>query len=99
MVNVYDLTLEQLTERLAAWGEPAFRARQLYRQLWRRSATYEEMTDLPAGLRERLAEELPIAVRVLDRAHRRPRRDAEGAPRARGAARDRDRDHGLPRPA
>lgn len=65
-VNVYDLTLEQLTERLAAWGEPPFRARQLYAQLWRRSATYEEMTDLPARLRERLAEELPIEVRVLD---------------------------------
>lgn len=65
-MNVYDLTLEELTERLATWGEPAFRARQLYRQLWRRCATYEEMTDLPARLRQRLAEELPIEVRVLD---------------------------------
>jgi len=65
-VNVYDLTLEELTERLTAWGEPPFRARQVYAQLWRRSATYEEMTDVPAGLRERLAEELPIEVRVLD---------------------------------
>jgi 23S rRNA (adenine2503-C2)-methyltransferase len=64
-VNAYDLTLDQLSERLAAWGEPAFRARQVFDGLWRRSATYEEMTDVPAGLRERLAAELPAGLEVL----------------------------------
>jgi 23S rRNA (adenine2503-C2)-methyltransferase len=62
----FDLSLEQLAERLAAWGEPAYRARQVYRGLWRRGATFEEMTDLPPALRERLAGELPIGVEVLN---------------------------------
>ena len=39
-------------------GQPAFRARQLYRQLYTRCAgSIEEMTDLPTELRERMAGE------------------------------------------
>ena len=67
-MHVYDLSLDQLTARLTAWGEPAFRAKQVYAQLWKRGATYEEMTDVAPGLRERLATELPIEVEVLERA-------------------------------
>jgi hypothetical protein len=33
VATVYDLTLDQLTERLGDWGEPPFRARQIHRQL------------------------------------------------------------------
>jgi 23S rRNA (adenine2503-C2)-methyltransferase len=64
-MNVYDLSLDELSDRLSAWGEPAYRARQVFDGLWRRWATYEEMTDLPAGLRSRLAEELPARLEVL----------------------------------
>ena len=64
--TVYDLTLEQLTDRLVAWGEPAFRAKQVWRQLWTRAATYDQMPDVPADVRERLAAELPLGVEVLD---------------------------------
>jgi 23S rRNA (adenine2503-C2)-methyltransferase len=63
--TVYDLSLEELTERLHGWGEPAFRAKQVWRQLWHRAATYESMTDVAPALRERLAEELPLGVEVL----------------------------------
>ena len=66
MATVYDLSLDQLTERLVAWDEPPFRARQVYRQLWHRGATYDRMPDVPRALRERLAEELPIEVEVLE---------------------------------
>ena len=66
MATVYDLDLEELSERLAAWGEPPFRARQIYRQLWQRAAPYERMPDVPRHLRERLARELPAAVEVLE---------------------------------
>ncbi len=66
MATVYDLSLEQLTERLGVWGEPPYRARQLHRQLWQRAATYEGMPDIPKALRERLTEELPIGVEVLE---------------------------------
>jgi 23S rRNA (adenine2503-C2)-methyltransferase len=66
VTTVYDLTLDQLTERLGDWGEAPFRARQVYRQLWNRAATYDHMPDVPKALRERLAEELPIDVEVLE---------------------------------
>jgi len=66
VATVYDLTREQLAERLAAWGEPPFRARQLWSQLWTRGATYDRMSDLSPALLERLAAELPLGVEVLD---------------------------------
>ena len=65
-MSVYGLGLPELTERLRGWGEPAYRARQVYDGLWRRAVAYEAMTDLPAALRARLAEELPLGVEVLD---------------------------------
>jgi 23S rRNA (adenine2503-C2)-methyltransferase len=65
-MGAYDLTLDRLTETLREWGEPAYRARQVYAQLWRRAATYEDMSDLPRALRDRLAAELPLGVEVID---------------------------------
>jgi len=64
-MGVYDLSEPELVERLASWGEPAFRGRQVHRQLWRRAATYDEMSDVSPTLRERLARELPIEVRAV----------------------------------
>jgi 23S rRNA (adenine2503-C2)-methyltransferase len=64
-VGAYDVTLEQLTERFRSWGEPAFRARQVYAQLWRRAARYEEMSDVPPRVRERCHAELPQELMVL----------------------------------
>jgi 23S rRNA (adenine2503-C2)-methyltransferase len=66
MATVYDLTLEELRARIRAWGEPHFRGGQVYRQLWRRSATYGEMSDLAPRLRERLSAELPLGMEVLE---------------------------------
>jgi 23S rRNA (adenine2503-C2)-methyltransferase len=65
-MGAYDLSRDELTATLAAWGEPAFRARQVYRQLWRRSATYPEMSDVPPGLRARLEAELPLRLEVQE---------------------------------
>jgi len=64
--TVYDLTREQLAERLVAWGEPPFRAKQIWSQLWKRAATYDAMSDVAPALRERLATELPLGVEALD---------------------------------
>ena len=66
MSTVYDLTAEELAARLETWGEPAFRAKQVWSQLWKRGATYEAMSDVSPALRERLAAELPTGVEVLD---------------------------------
>ena len=49
-----------------AWGEPAFRAKQVWSQLWKRAATYDQMSDVSPALRERLAADLPLGVEVLD---------------------------------
>jgi 23S rRNA (adenine2503-C2)-methyltransferase len=64
--TVYDLNLEQLADRIVAWDEPAFRAKQIWSQLWKRAATYGSMSDVAPALRERLAEQLPLGVEVLD---------------------------------
>jgi 23S rRNA (adenine2503-C2)-methyltransferase len=60
--------LKQLDEALA--GEPAFRARQVWAWASRGAHGYDEMTDLPAALRERLAAELPFSsLETVDEAH------------------------------
>ncbi len=66
MPTVYDLTRDDLSQRLTDWGEPAFRAKQVWTQLWKRAATYEAMSDIAPALRGRLSEELPTGVEVLD---------------------------------
>ncbi len=53
---IYDLDLPALSELLASWGQPAYRASQvwegLYNRLWH---TPEEFTHLPGSLRQQLA--------------------------------------------
>jgi 23S rRNA (adenine2503-C2)-methyltransferase len=53
------MDLALLDETLA--GEPAYRARQVWSWTARGAAGYEEMTDVPAGLRERLAAAVPFS--------------------------------------
>jgi 23S rRNA (adenine2503-C2)-methyltransferase len=54
--DLSDMTREELTQFLVAAGEPRFRGAQVFRWIWKRLATsFEEMTDLPAALRTRLA--------------------------------------------
>ena len=65
-MTVFDLSPSEFAERFAAWGEPPYRARQAYTQLWRRGATFAEMTDLPLALRERLTAELPEEIDVVE---------------------------------
>jgi 23S rRNA (adenine2503-C2)-methyltransferase len=65
-VSLFDLSLEQLADHLSGWGEPGYRARQVHDGVWKRGSTYEEMTDLPATLRARLAEEVPLGVEVVE---------------------------------
>jgi 23S rRNA (adenine2503-C2)-methyltransferase len=63
-----DLAL--LDDTLAAAGEPAFRARQVWSWAARGAGGYEEMTDLPAALRERLSDAVPFSsLEVRHEAH------------------------------
>src|SRR3954452_93115 len=56
----------QLLDRVLEGG-PAFRARQVWRWASSGAAGYEEMTDLPAPLRARLADEVPFSTLDLVR--------------------------------
>jgi 23S rRNA (adenine2503-C2)-methyltransferase len=61
------MDLGLLDETLAEHGEPRFRAGQVWRWLARGAGSYEEMTDLPAGLRALLAERVPLSTLALER--------------------------------
>jgi 23S rRNA (adenine2503-C2)-methyltransferase len=62
------MDLDLLHETLAS--EPAFRARQVWRWTAHGAAGYDEMTDLPAGLRTRLGSEVPFSsLRLVRDAH------------------------------
>jgi 23S rRNA (adenine2503-C2)-methyltransferase len=58
----FDATLTDVERLLAAWDEPAYRARQLWDGLYRRLREPEELTDLPARLRHLVAVALPPAL-------------------------------------
>jgi 23S rRNA (adenine2503-C2)-methyltransferase len=56
-VALLDLTLPQLEDFVLSLGEPSYRADQLYKWLYSSLATeFEEMSNLPRALRQRLAE-------------------------------------------
>ena len=59
------MDLKLLESTLADRGEPGFRAGQVWEWTARGAASYEEMTNLPAALRERLAGELPFSTLAL----------------------------------
>jgi 23S rRNA (adenine2503-C2)-methyltransferase len=67
--DIRDLTFGELKEELAAWGEPAYRAGQLYGWLYGKGAgSFDELTDLPKALRQRLAENFSFgALEVIER--------------------------------
>jgi 23S rRNA (adenine2503-C2)-methyltransferase len=61
LVNLLDLDSAELTERVKGWGQPAFRAKQIWRQLWVNLVkTTDEMSDLPAAFRNLLREKTCI---------------------------------------
>src|SRR5688500_15432660 len=55
------MSRDELAAFVRGLGEPAFRGRQLFRWLHARgAASFDAMTDLPKGLRERLVQEARI---------------------------------------
>ena len=59
------MDLAAIDATLAAAGEPAFRARQVWSWAARGARGYDAMTDLPAALRARLAEAVPFSTLAL----------------------------------
>jgi len=60
-IDIRKLTLEQLSNHLVSMGEPAFRARQVYEWLWKKSCTdFDHMSNLGKSLREALKQSFSI---------------------------------------
>lgn len=63
MQNLYDLSFDELTALLMQWGEPKFRAKQVWEWLYdKRVGDVDSMTNLPQPLRERLKAETVIGM-------------------------------------
>src|SRR5512141_2295192 len=61
MRSLYDLQLSELETLVATMGQPPYRARQVWEWAYRRlAASYDEMSNVPAALRARLAADLPF---------------------------------------
>lgn len=61
MIRLLDLTIEQLRDQVQAWGEPVFRADQLWHWLYARQASDAAMmSNLPRALQARIAAEATI---------------------------------------
>jgi 23S rRNA (adenine2503-C2)-methyltransferase len=54
-INIRNLSLDELLIQFSELGEKSFRAKQVFEWLWKKNAhTFEEMTNLGIGLREKL---------------------------------------------
>src|SRR3712207_5286336 len=61
-IGFFDLSLEELEERLRGLGQPAYRGRQLFGWAYRQLVDgYGAMGNLPAGLRRELTRTLPFS--------------------------------------
>ncbi len=59
MPSLFELSLPDLTALVTGWGQPAFRAKQIWGWAYQRLApSFDAMTDLPKDLRQRLKAEL-----------------------------------------
>ena len=62
MVDIKSMTLEELAAYFKELGQPPFRAKQVFRWLYRGVTSFDEMTDLPKALREQLEERCFLTV-------------------------------------
>ena len=66
LTDLRDLQFQEMAMRLESAGAPGFRARQLCHWVYKRQATdWEQMTDLPESLRQRLQHDLYISTLTL----------------------------------
>src|SRR5206468_987715 len=66
-MHLTGLSQAELSDFVAALGEPEYRARQIFAGIHaRRLRLFEDMTDLPKDLREKLSEHATIATLTLE---------------------------------
>ena len=62
MVRLKSMDLEALKEYLAGLGLPPYRGEQIFRWMHRGVSSFEEMSDLPLSLREKLKGQCTLEV-------------------------------------
>ena len=67
MVDIKSMTPEELAAFFKELGQPPFRAKQVFRWLYRGVTSFDEMTDLPKALREQLEERCFLTVPMVAR--------------------------------
>ena len=65
MTTRYGVARAELDALLAEWGEPRYRAEQVWDALYRQHAALDDATALPRALRDRLRDALPLALEPL----------------------------------
>ena len=66
MINLYELTKDELITLLQTWGEPKFRANQVWDWLYdKRVSSIDTMKNIPTPLREKLKAETTLGVMTL----------------------------------
>lgn len=65
--GIRSLSFEELKQWFEAQGAPAFRTKQVWEWLWKKSArSFDEMTNLPAAMRQQLSAEFAFPVTTID---------------------------------
>lgn len=67
MIDIKSMTLEEMTQLLRDWGEPAFRGKQVFTWLHKGVRSFDEMSNLSKALREKLKTQCTIAVPTVAR--------------------------------
>ena len=62
MTDLKSMTEAEVTDAFRTMGEPAFRGKQVFTWLRRGVTSYDQMTNLPKALREKLAQAYPFTV-------------------------------------
>lgn len=67
MIDLKSMTLEEMSDYFKGLKQPTFRAKQVFQWLHRGVASFDEMSNLPKGLRQTLEEQCYITVPVVER--------------------------------
>lgn len=62
MIDIKSMTQEEMAAWLKEQGQPAFRAKQVFQWLYRGVSSFDEMSDLPKALRQKLSETCELTV-------------------------------------
>lgn len=67
MTDIKSMTLQEITQACREMGEPAFRGKQIFTWLHKGVTSFDSMSNLSKGLREKLAERYEITAPTVER--------------------------------